>query len=332
MRNESRNTGRPPTAAGRDGSTRRFQLSLFNRLMVALMVSFSIAPGAYCDPSTADPANSKVIELRETVMALTGDPNLNSTLDMLAAVQVRVIGAKDSTWKGDNPNWSAVYSVVHDDLSRDVGLLLMAQVRDMESHWDHGLPAHLTPSQIDELVKFYRSDLGLRYMAFQKRLMAIQQEVLSRSVVGRASAGANADRVPEVATAVQIESRKRVAALSWVYLVITEVGPTANPARQASPADDKIIHDMMVDALATMRGPELEQLSAQYQADLPAFAAFQGSQVAKALISVYGFVAKDIQADPADPGTAFAAALQRSVEQHTPEWKAAYEAGRTTAH
>ena len=156
--------------------------------------------------------------------------------------------------------------------------------------------------------------------------------MLSRSVVGRASAGANAHQVPEVATAVQIESRKRVAALSWVYLVITEVGPTANPAHQASPADDKIIHDMMVDALATMRGPELDQLSAQYQADLTAFATFQGSPVAKDLISVYGFVAKNLQADPADPAIALAAALQRSVEQHKPEWKAAYEAGRAIAH
>ena len=302
------------------------------RLLGASLMSLAIAQGGYCDPSSPDPGSREVTELRETVMALTGDPNLNSTLDMLAAVQVRVIGAKDPTWKADNPNWSAVYSVVHDDLSRDVSLLLVAQVRDMESHWDHGLPAHLTPSQIDELVKFYRSDIGLRYVAFQKQLMAIQQEVLSRSVVDRASAGSNADRVLEAATAVQIASRKRVAALSWVYLVITEVGPTANPAHQASAADDKIIHDMMVDALATMRGRELEQLSAQYHADLPAFATFQGSPAAKALILVYGFVAKGIQADPADPGTAFAAALQRSVELHTPEWKAAYEAARASAH
>jgi hypothetical protein len=307
-------------------------VSLFNRLIVALLMSFSVVQGAYCDPGATDPANQEVIELRETVMALTGDPNLNSTLDMLAAVQVRVIGAKDPTWKGDNPNWSAVYSVVHDDLSRDVGLLLVAQVRDRESHWDHELPAHLTPSQIDELVKFYRSDIGLRYVAFQKRLMAIQQEVLSRSVVGRVSASANANRVPEAATAVQMESRKRVAALSWVYLVMTEVGPTANPAHPAGAADDKIIHDMMVDALATMCGPELDRLNTEYRADLPAFATFHKSPVAQALILVYGSVAKGIQADRADPGIAFAAALQRSVEQHTSEWKAAYEAGRTTAH
>jgi hypothetical protein len=308
-------------------------VSFVNRLIVALLVSFSIAQGADCDPSAIDPANNEVIELREMVMALTGDPDLNSTLDMLAAVQVRAIGApNDPNWKGENPNWSAVYSIVHDDLSRDVGLLLVAQVRDMAAHWDHELPAHLTPGQIDELVKFFRSDVGLRYLTFQKRLMAIQKDVLSTSVVGRPSTDADSHRVPVVPTAAQIDSRKRVAAFSWLYQVISAIGPTANPGRNAGEADDKTIHDMMVDALATMRGPELDQLSAQYQADLAAFATFQGSQVAKGLMLVYGFVAKALQADPAAPGIAFAAALQRSVEQHKPEWKAAYEEVRSTAH
>ena len=121
-----------------------------------------------------------------------------------------------------------------------------------------------------------------------------------------------------------------MAALSWVYLTV--LGPSSRPSGNSSAKDEKIIHDMMVDALAKTRGPALDQLNARYQADLPAFATFQGSPVAKALILVYGFVAKGVQADPASSGIAFGAALQRSVEQHTPEWKAAYEAGRANAH
>jgi hypothetical protein len=312
-------------------SARRFQVSLVNRFIAALLMSFSIGQGAYCDPSSTDKVSNEVIELRETVVALTGDPDINSTLDMLAAVQVRVVGAaNDSTWKGDNPNWTPVFNVVHDDLSRDVGLLLLAQVRDMAAHWDHELPARLTPSQIDELLKFYRSDVGRRYLAFQKQLIAVQEKVLSASVVGRASARAELNRVTVAPTVAQIDSRKSVAALSWVYLTV--LGPSSRPSLNASAADDKTINDMMVDALAKMRGPELDLLNAQYHADLPAFATFQGSPVAKALISVFGLVAKGVQADLAAPGIVFAAALQRSIEQHTPEWKAAYEAARASAH
>ncbi len=296
------------------------------RTFVVSLLLWALAPGACCASNST--GNSNVIALRDTVIALTGDPDINSTLDMLAAVQVRIVGGKDSTWKGDNPNWTQVFNIVHDDLSRDVGLLLQAQVRDTAAHWDHELPAHLTPGQIDELLKFFRSEVGLRYLAFQKQLIAVQQEVLSASVVDRAPAGADPHRVAVAPTTAQIDSRKSVAALSWVYLMLTALGPSGSPNRHASATDDNAVHDMMIDALATLRGPELDQLNVQYRADLPAFATFTESPVAKALTLVYGFVAKDIQADPKAPGMAFAAALQRSIEQHTPEWKAAYEAGR----
>ena len=305
-------------------------MSILCRTFIASLLLCALAPGAY--GAVNSPVNQDVIALRETVMALTGDPDINPTIDMLAAVQVRIVGAKDSTWKGDNPNWTQVFNIVHDDLSRDVGLLLQAQVRDTAAHWDHELPAHLTPGQIDELLKFFRSERGLRYLAFQKQLIAVQQEVLSASVVDRAPVGADPHRVAVAATAAQVDSRKSVAALSWVYLMLTALGPSGSPSSDARANDDKPIHDMMVDALTTVRGPELDQLNAQYHADLPAFASFTESPVAKALILVYGFVAKDVQADPKAPGIAFAAALQHSIEQHTPEWKAAYEAGRVRAH
>jgi hypothetical protein len=304
---------------------------ILSRTFVASLLLSALAPGAYGASNST--VTKDVIALRETVIALTGDLDINSTLDMLAAVQARAVGAaNDSTWKGDNPNWGPVFNIVHDDLSRDVGLLLLAQVRDTAAHWDHELPAHLTSSQIDDLVKFYRSDVGRRYLAFQKQLIAVQQEVLSASVVDRVPAGADPHRVAVAPTAAQIDSRKRVAALSSVYLMLTALGPSGSPSRNANANDDKTIHDMMLDALATVRGPELDQLNAQYHADLPAFATFHGSPAAKALLSVYGFVAKDIQSDPAAPGIAFAAALQRSVKLHTPEWKAAYEAGRASDH
>jgi hypothetical protein len=43
---------------------------------------------------------------------------------------------------------------------------------------------------------------------------------------------------------------------------------------------------------------------------------------------VYGNVMKDAAAEPVKPGAAFMAALEHSVAQHSPAWKAAYEAGR----
>ena len=81
-----------------------------------------------------------------------------------------------------------------------------------------------------------------------------------------------------------------------------------------------------------MRGSELDSLQRHYQNDLSAFSAFQESSEANALVVVYGNVMKDAAAENVKPGAAFAAALQQSITKHTPAWKAAYEAGRVSAH
>ena len=87
-------------------------MSVLCRTFVASLLLCALAPGTNC--ASHSTVNKNVIALRETVIALTGDPDINPTLDMLAAVQVRVIGAGDSTWKGDNPNWTGVFNIVHE--------------------------------------------------------------------------------------------------------------------------------------------------------------------------------------------------------------------------
>jgi hypothetical protein len=303
-------------------------MSILGRKLMASLLLCGLAPWAYCASISV---SKDVVALRETVIALTGESDLKSAIDSFAIMQVRLIGAKDPTWGKDNANWSPVWNVIRDDLNRDVGILLVAQLRDISERWDHALSTQLTPSQSDELVKFYRSVVGQRYIGFQKRLRTIQEEAASAVPVNLIT-GAT-DRAPGApATVAQVEIRKHVAALSWVNLIIPALASPATPDPGANLNAEKILNDMLADALAKVRGPELDQIGAAYSKDLDAFAAFQASPAAKALISVYGFVAKDLQSDPTAPGTAFAAALQRSVELHTPEWKAAFEAGRASAH
>ncbi|HEY6621585.1 MAG TPA: hypothetical protein VIY68_18725 [Steroidobacteraceae bacterium] len=81
-------------------------MSILCRAFVASLLLCAPAPRAYCAANST--VNSNVFALRDTVIALTGEPDINPTMDMLAAVQVRIIGAKDSTWKEDNPNWRQV--------------------------------------------------------------------------------------------------------------------------------------------------------------------------------------------------------------------------------
>jgi hypothetical protein len=103
-------------------------MSFLYRLLGASLLSCTLAQGANCDPNSTVPVSKEVIALHETVTSLSGDPDVKSTIDMIAATQLRLIGKNDPTWRRENPNWTHVLNQVRDDLNRDVGILLLAQM------------------------------------------------------------------------------------------------------------------------------------------------------------------------------------------------------------
>ena len=309
-------------------------MSFLYRLLGLSLLSVAIAQGAHCDSGSTIPADKNVVTLRQFVPGLDDGTEAGSVVDVFAPMQMRAIGGNDPTWKRDNPNWAPVLQLISNDLNKDLGPVLAEQTANDAVRWNRELAAHLSTAQIDQLLAFYRSDVGRRYLAFQKGLMAVQTEGVSAIIAGGASAGRDAKRVAQSPppTAAQFEARKQLAALSWNIQVTPPMGTAVSLSQGTSAADDKAIRDIIVNALATMRGPELDVLQHQYQADLAAFSAFHESTAAKALIAVYRNFVDDAAAESVKPGAAFAAALQESIAQHTPAWKAAYEAGRTTIH
>lgn len=238
-------------------------------------------------------------------------------------------GGNDATWKRDNPNWIPVLTLIRQDLKKDLEPALKAQAADAAGRWNRELATHLAVAQIDELLGFYRSITGRRYLAFQKRLIALQTEGSTEFMTAFASGGRDPKKVAEAEpSAAQLDARKKVITMSWLNQVEPKLGAAVSPSHGANPGADKEINDMMIDAVAKMRGTALDALLVQYQSDFAAFSTFQSSPTVRALLAVYSDVARDAAAEPVKPGSDFKAALQQSVAQHTPAWKAAYEAGR----
>ncbi|HEY6621578.1 MAG TPA: DUF2059 domain-containing protein [Steroidobacteraceae bacterium] len=302
------------------------------RSLGASLLSLAIAQSAYGDSGMAQPVSKDVVSLRQSVPGMNEGTDVNAAVDFLAPMQMRVIGGNDGTWRRDNPNWLPVLNLISRDLKKDLEPALVTQTAESAIRWNRELAAHLSAGQINSLLAFYHSDVGRRYLAFQKRLMAVQVQGTSALVAGMASGGMDPKEVAVSSpSAAQLDARKQLLALSWVIQIMPAMG-AADPGRGASASADKTINDMLVDAVAKMRGPEIDALRRQYQDDLPAFSSFQESPAAKALIGVYRNVATDAAAEPVKPGMALMAVLQQSVAKHTPAWKAAYEAGRASAH
>ena len=305
-------------------------MSFCYRVLGASFLSFAFAQGTHSASGSPVTAGKDVVELRESIPGLNDGTDAGSVVDFFAPMEMRVIGGNDSTWRGDNPNWAPVLKLISDDLKQDLEPALAAQAAENAVLWNRELATHLSSAQVARLLAFYRSDTGRRYLAFQQRLMELEAQGSTALVGAVASLGlATKGNEASPATPAQLETRKKLAALSWITVIAPALGVASSPSKGANARADKEISDMMTDALVKMRGSEIDALHEQYQDDLPAFSAFQKSDAARALIAVYGDVAKDVAAETVKPGTGFKAALDQSIARHTPAWKAAYESGKS---
>jgi Uncharacterized protein conserved in bacteria (DUF2059) len=80
--------------------------------------------------------------------------------------------------------------LISGDLKKDLEPALAEQTANNAIRWDRELAAHLSAAQIENLLAFYHSDVGRRYLAFQKRLIAVQMEGTSAFVTGVTSGAA----------------------------------------------------------------------------------------------------------------------------------------------
>jgi hypothetical protein len=305
--------------------------SLYRALAACAFIGF-FASSAYCADDAKSPASKEVIALRDWIIALNGgDSDIDPTVNIFAALQMRVIGGSDETWKRGNPNWTPVFNRIRDDLKQDLRPVLSAQARESAAFWDRTLATHLSGAEIEGLTRFYGSTVGRRYLVFQKRLTAIQSEGGSALMVGLASGGTEPGRAAVApATQTQIESRQRVIALSWTSQLRPVLASSDSPGQRIGVNEKQSINEAMDRALVQTRGPELDALFRDYEQDLDDYSTFHASPQAKALLAVYGALATGVgdHDQTSSAQIAFKSALERSVQVHTPTWKAAYEAGR----
>jgi ankyrin repeat protein len=269
----------------------------------------------------------EVLALARIVRGLGGEDQRQS-FDIFAALRMRMIAPDDPGWNRSNPRWMALFNTVKQDLQRDLEPALQASGTKALGDLAAALESHLAAGEVGQLLAFYRSDKGQRYSAFQQRVGAIQAQGISQLTVGLVGAGA----IPSARDAPskeRLDARRRVLGDSWISLMVPDA-LSSLPGRGAQMSDPKSFLSSMSDVIAKTHGPELDALEQEYASDLSQFEAFHQSPAARSLLSAMRAAMQQAAARPqsSDP---FKVALERSIAQHAPSWRAAYEAGRSSA-
>jgi hypothetical protein len=279
-------------------------------------------------PSQVGADSSEAVALARIVQSLGGDAQSRS-LDIFAVFQMRTIGPNDPDWNRSNPRWVVLFKTVKQDLKRDLEPALQAWMADGVRELAGLLQSHLAAADVKQLLAFYRSDQGQRYITFQRRLGAIETQAITQLGSGIMGAGGN-PAPTDAPSPERVEARRHLLANSWTALLVpgamsTEAGAaqgTQQPDRQSS-------FRAMMDVVAKSQGPDIDALEREYAKDLPKFEAFHQSPAGRSLLSAIRAVSAQAAARP-QSSDQLRAALDHSVALHTPSWRATYEAGRSS--
>lgn len=283
------------------------------------------------DTATSSPGgagSSDAVALARIVQALGGDAQ-SMSYDLFAALQMRMIAPSDPNWNRSNPRWVALFKTVRQDLRRDLEPALQVSMATGVRELAGTLESHVTPADVRELLAFYRSDKGQRYVAFQQRLGAIQTQAITQLSAALLGAGANPPP-SDAPSEDRLEARRHLLANSWTSLVAGAMSPEAGSPQSTQQPDTKTFSSAMLDVVAKTHGPEVDALEKDYAKDLPQFEAFHQSSATKSLLSAMKMGSQQARASP-QSSNPLKAALEHSVALHTPSWKSAYEAGRSSS-
>lgn len=125
---------------------------------------------------------------------------------------------------------------------------------------------HLSNTAADTLIRFYESDVGERYLAFQRQLIASGGRGMGQLFSGKAGLESRAS-APEV-----MKARMQLLRLSRTFsmlIVATEDARNGGGDASGAPAIAIMMH-----VAAQGQGETLDRIGREYSADLPTFAAF----------------------------------------------------------
>ncbi|MGF7001201.1 hypothetical protein P3T25_009594 [Paraburkholderia sp. GAS32] len=186
---------------------------------------------------------------------------------------LRQIDLGDRAWNPNNPRWAPMRAAIAEDCAAEADRIKRSDAPVLEKTYLDALRQsygnHLSSAEADTLIRFYESDAGHRYRAFQARLATVAAQGMGRLFGDKASLESRALAPGGIEARMKV---LRLSTMSSTLIVATEDDRRAGRAANGAPAIG-----IMMSVAATSQGDALDQIVREYSADLRGFAAFAES-------------------------------------------------------
>ncbi len=279
-------------------------------------------------PIRSHGSDPDVAELSRDLLRSLGNAE-PKTPEVLVTAIVRKIAPTDPQWRPSNPRYVTLFHSVQHDLDTDLQPVLRKQATARVDMLAAPIKSNLDATAVSQLLAFYRSPMGGRYLQFQEGVSRVVSQGMAEITRGLFGGGPAPTALQQPASPEVIEQRQRLMMNSW--LVLATASPKTGPASgstHAEPGPDEAMGGML-GTIALLHGQELDQLQRTFGPDLPRFSDFHKSDAMRAaLAALRGATAPKSGAGPSTEAE-FKAALEQSVTAHGGAWKAAYLQGST---
>lgn len=255
-------------------------------------------------------------ELRHILISLGRWRECGPALDIESVREARTIVTAGAGWNEADARWQHLKDVIAQDLRYDMGPLIVARADQIDAGWQRSLTTSLTPEQRSELLQFFDSDAGHRYLIFQSRLSALEDSavVISDAAPGGPPATMAAGPNREV-----LGDRYRLLELAWGGAKARyEDDPFCEPLKGRA--------KVQLERIIALAGTQIDALQMDYRDDLPAFGAFQQSAAATAAAAAGRRILGETATTSSGSAATWEAALRRATQIHAAEWSAEYRA------
>ncbi|MFC5430787.1 hypothetical protein ACFPTO_18580 [Paraburkholderia denitrificans] len=191
-------------------------------------------------------------------------------IDVCVERSLREVDPGNRAWNPNDPRWDTMRSVITQDCAAQSDLI-KAKVAPVltKAYLDalrRSYEAHLSSTEADNLIQFYESDTGHRYVVFQERLALAGGKGAARLFSGKAGADAQA------ASSDAMKARMQMLRLSTTFAML--IVATQDARRAGGDATGGPAIGMLMSVTAANQGEMLDQIRREYSPNLHDFAAF----------------------------------------------------------
>lgn len=177
-------------------------------------------------------------------------------------------------WNPSDPRWAKMKMVIAQDCYAELDQIKHRGAPELEQAYLDALRlsygSHLSSAEADTLIRFYESDPGQKYQAFQAQLATVAADGMGQLDSGKVNPNAMAS-APDV-----IEPRMNVLRLLTTFSML--IVASEDERRAVGHATGAPAIGIMLRAVAASQGNALDRIGREHSANLGDFSAFSQSQ------------------------------------------------------